>query len=159
MSADLIHPGYINIIKTSSKLGKVTIGLLTEKAIASHKRLSFMTGERRYEVISNLKGVDKVIPQETLDYVFNIQKLKPDYVVHGDDCREGVQAQTRKLMLKELKKWGSELIEVPYTKNISSTQLNNAIKEVGSTPEIRRASLSRLLSAKPLLSFFDIHNA
>jgi len=85
MSADLIHPGHINILQRAAELGEVTIGLLTDAAIASYKRLPHMTFEQRKAVVENLKGVTRVVAQETLDYVPNLRRLKPDYVVHGDD--------------------------------------------------------------------------
>lgn len=158
MSADLIHPGHINIIREASKLGKVTIGLLTDSAIASYKRVPVMSWELRHDVVSAIKGVDEVVPQETLDYVPNLTKLRPDFVVHGDDWREGVQREVRQSVLETIAAWGGELIEIPYTSGISSTQLNRALKEIGTTPDIRRASLRRLLNAKPLVRFLDIHN-
>ena len=92
MSADLIHPGHINIISKAKELGEVIIGLLTDKAIASYKRVPYMSYEQRYEVIKNLKGVSQVIAQESLNYIPNLRLLKPDYVVHGDDWRVGVQS-------------------------------------------------------------------
>ena len=95
MSADLIHPGHINLIKEAAKLGEVTVGLLTDSAIVSYKRLPYMTYEQRKAVIENLKGVSKVIPQTSLSYTTNIRNLQPDYVVHGDDWREGIQKETR----------------------------------------------------------------
>ena len=159
MSADLVHPGHLNIIKEASKLGSVTVGLLTDAAIASYKRLPYMNYEQRFEIVNNLKGVDRVVEQSTLDYEKNLRNIKPDFVVHGDDWKEGVQKETREKVIDVIEEWGGKLIEVPYTQGISSTQLNKAIKEVGSTPEIRRASLRRLLRAKPLLRFLDIHNA
>jgi phosphoenolpyruvate phosphomutase / 2-hydroxyethylphosphonate cytidylyltransferase len=102
MSADLIHPGHINILRHAAELGDVTIGLLTDAAIASYKRLPHMTYEQRCEVVQNLKGVVSVIPQETLDYVPNLRQIKPDYVVHGDDWRTGVQKQTRQRVIDAL---------------------------------------------------------
>ena len=80
MSADLIHPGHLNIINVAKSLGEVTVGLLTDRAIASYKRLPFLSYEQRKIIVENLKGVDNVIAQETLDYVPNLKKLKPDYV-------------------------------------------------------------------------------
>lgn len=157
MSADLVHPGHLNIIKKAAELGDVTIGLLTDEAIASYKRLPHMTFSQRKEVIENIKGVDKVVPQSTLDYVPNLESLKPDYVVHGDDWRDGVQQKTRERVIETLKKWGGELVEVPYTQGISSTQLNAAIKEVGTTPDLRLKSLRRLISAKKIVRICEIH--
>lgn len=158
MSADLVHPGHLNILKCAAELGEVTVGLLTDQAIASYKRVPYMNFEQRKLVVENIKGVAKVVPQETLDYVPNLEKLRPDYVVHGDDWREGVQQKTRQRVIDALAGWGGKLIEVPYTQGISSTQLNRAMKEIGTTPEIRLRSLRRLLAAKPLVRFLDIHN-
>ncbi len=158
MSADLIHPGHLNIIKEASSHGDVIAGLLTDEAIASYKRVPFMNYDQRFEVLSNIKGVEKVIPQKTLDYTENLLKVKPDFVVHGDDWKEGPQKETRQKVIDTLKTWGGELIEVKYTDGISSTSLNNALKDIGSIPDIRRSILKRSLQAKPILRFLDIHN-
>lgn len=159
MSADLVHPGHLNVLKKAAEYGEVTVGLLTDAAIASYKRLPYMEFEQRKEVIENIKGVTIVIAQETLDYVPNLKRIRPDYVVHGDDWKEGVQQATRQRVIDTLAEWGGELIEVPYTMGISSTKINFALKELGTTPELRLKSLRRLLQAKPLLRFLDIHNA
>ncbi|MGN7726630.1 phosphoenolpyruvate mutase [Luteimonas sp. 22616] len=158
MSADLIHPGHLNIIRRGAELGEVTIGLLTDEAIASYKRVPFMSFEQRREVIEAIKGVVEVVPQATLDYVPNLQRLRPDFVVHGDDWREGVQRQTRQKVIEALSEWGGKLVEVEYTQGISSTGLNSALREVGTTPDIRLKSLRRMLHAKPLVRLLDIHN-
>jgi phosphoenolpyruvate phosphomutase len=158
MSADLIHRGHINILNEAAKYGEVIVGLLTDKAIASYKRLPYLDFEHRKIIIENVKGVSMVVSQEELNYVPNLMKLKPDYVVHGDDWKNGVQKKTRQQVIECLEKWGGELIEVPYTKNISSTKLNEAVKEVGTTPEIRMKRLKRLLDAKPLLRIIEAHN-
>ncbi len=158
LSADLLHEGHINIIQESLKLGEVTIGLLTDKAIASYKRLPFMTYENRKIVMEQIKGVSKVIPQHTLDYRDNLQSLKPDYVVHGDDWKEGIQKGVRLQVIETLKKWGGKLVEIPYTKGVSSTILNDKLKEVGTTPNIRLSMLKRLLSVKPLIRLNEVHN-
>jgi len=158
MSADLVHPGHLNIINEAKKYGEVIIGLLTDKAIASYKRLPFLSYEQRKIVIENIKGVKDVIPQETLDYIPNLKKLKPNYVVHGDDWCTGIQKETRERVIQVLNGWGGKLIEVPYTKGISSTKLNNILKEIGITPQIRRKRLKRLLKAKTLVRILEAHN-
>jgi len=159
MSADLVHPGHMNILREAAKLGDVIVGLLTDKAIASYKRLPYMTYEQRKEVIENIKGVLEVIPQETLDYRDNLISLKPDYVVHGDDWKEGVQRETRAQVLECIKIWEGKLVEVPYTQGISSTQLNKSVRELGTTPDVRRARLRRLIDAKPVVRILEAHNA
>ncbi len=159
MSADLVHPGHLNIIKKGSSLGEVTIGLLTDKAISSYKRMPVMEFNQRKLVIEQIKGVSKVIAQTTLDYTKNLKMLKPDYVVHGDDWKSGVQKQTRRKVIETIAKWGGKLIEVPYTEGISSSKIKNVINEIGLTPEIRLKKLKRLISSKNIVRFLDIHNA
>lgn len=158
MSADIIHPGHLNIVREASKLGDVTVGVLTDAAIASYKRLPYMSYEQRAAVVAALKGVSRVIPQEQLDYIPNLRKLKPDFVVHGTDWREGVQAKTRQGVIDTLAEWGGQLVEPEYTPGISSTQLNKAIREVGTTPDIRRRRLRRLLNAKPIVRVLEAHS-
>lgn len=158
MSADLVHPGHLNIIKEASKLGEVYIGLLTDRAIASYKRLPYLEFEQRRIIIEGLKGVKQVVPQESLDYRPNLEKLKPDFVVHGDDWKEGVQRETRQQVIDTLGKWGGSLVEIPYTQGISSTKLNKALREIGTTPDLRRARLRRLISSKPYVRIIEAHN-
>ncbi len=158
MSADLVHPGHLNIINEAKKLGEVTVGLLTDKAIASYKRLPYMNYEQRKIIIENIKGVHNVVAQETLDYVPNLKILKPDFVVHGDDWKEGIQQQTRQRVIDALSQWGGKLIDVPYTKGISSTNLNNNIKQIGTTPDIRLKRLKRLIASKPMVRILESHS-
>ncbi|MBL7006783.1 MAG: phosphoenolpyruvate mutase [Spirochaetia bacterium] len=158
MSADLVHPGHLNIIAKAREYGEVIVGLLTDEAIASYKRIPFMTFEQRKVIVENIKGVKRVIPQKTLDYVENLEFLKPDFVVHGDDWKEGVQKQTRQRVIEALAQWGGKLIEIPYTKGISSTTLHQAMKEIGTTPEVRLKSLRRMINIKPIVRLLEIHN-
>ena len=158
LGADILHHGHINIISEARKLGDVTIGLLTDKALASYKRLPYFSYEQRKFIVENINGVKNVIPQETLDYVPNLIKLKPDYVVHGDDWKTGVQKEVREKVIKTLNLWGGKLIEPKYTDGISSTKLNESFKSIGTTPQIRINRLKRLLEAKHISRFLEAHN-
>jgi phosphoenolpyruvate phosphomutase len=158
MSADLVHPGHMNILKIARKYGDVTVGLLTDAAIASYKRLPFMTYEQRKAVVEEIKGVSEVIPQETLDYVDNLRQVRPAFVVHGDDWKEGVQASTRQRVIDTIGEWGGELVEPGYTPGISSTQLNKSTRELGVMPDVRLKRLRRLLAAKPYVRVIEAHN-
>ena len=158
MSADLIHPGHINVLRKASELGQVIVGLLTDEAIASYKRVPFMSFDQRVVVVQALNSVAEVVPQETLDYTANLSKFKPDFVVHGDDWKTGVQSVVRQSVIDTLSAWGGELVEVPYTDGISSTGFNKALKEIGTTPNIRLKRLRRLLSSKKLIRAMESHN-
>ena len=135
MCADVVHPGHLNIINTASELGRVVVGLLTDEAIASYKRKPFFSYEQRKALVEHIKGVDEVVTQETLDYVDNLRKFRPDFVVHGDDWKEGVQNETRQRVVDTLAEWGGELVEPEYTDGVSSTQKITEINEQGVTPD------------------------
>ena len=158
MCADIIHHGHLNIIKEAKKYGNVMVGLLTDSAIASYKRLPTLTYDQRYEIIKNIVGVHAVVPQETLDYIPNLEKYKPTTVVHGDDWKTGVQKQVRKEIIDKLKEWGGKVVDVPYTEGVSSTKLSNHLKEIGTTPDVRRKMLKRLLESKPIVRVLEAHN-
>ena len=158
MSADIVHHGHLNIIKEGKKLGNVIVGLLTDEAISSYKRLPLITFENRKKLIENIKGVEQVISQETLDYTSNLYKIKPDYVVHGSDWKTGVQKNTRAKVIKILSEWGGKLIEPDYTDGISSTQIINNIKEKGITPNQRLGTLKRLLNTKKVSKLIEAHS-
>jgi len=158
ISAGLIHHGHINIINEARKLGEITLGLLTDKAIASYKKLPHLSYDQRKTIMENIKGVKEVIPQETHDYTENLRKIKPDYVVHGDDWKTGVQKSTREKVIEVLKEWGGELVEVPYTRDVSSTKIDDQLQKIGTTPEIRMKKLRRLLEIKSPIRILEAHN-
>lgn len=158
MCADVIHNGHINIIAEARKLGDVIVGLLTDEAIATYKRVPLLKYENRKLIIENILGVTKVIPQETLDYVPNLRSIKPDFVVHGDDWKTGIQRETRQRVISTLEEWGGKLIEPEYTQGISSTQMINHVLDGGVTPSHRLMALRRLLSVKPLIRVIEAHN-
>ena len=158
MSADMLHHGHINIINEAAKYGEVTIGLLTDKAIASYKRLPYLTFEERKVIVASMKGVVDVVEQNTLDYRPNLKKYRPDFVVHGDDWKTGVQAKVRDQVIETLADWGGKVIDVPYTPDISSTKLNNAIKSQGTTPDRRRAQFKRLVNSKEIVRVLETHS-
>ena len=158
LAADLIHKGHINIIAEGCKHGKVIVGLLTDEAIVSYKRLPLITFDERKLIVENLKGVNEVIPQTTLDYVPNLIKIKPDYVVHGDDWKSGVQKKVRQRVIDTLSEWGGKLIEPQYTEGISSTDLISAVKSRGITPGKRMKTLRRLIMIKPIVKILEAHN-
>ena len=158
MSADILHIGHLNIIKEASKYGDVTVGVLTDKAIASYKRLPFLSYEIRSKTVESIKGVQAVISQDTLDYTQNLLKVRPDYVVHGDDWKTGIQSTVRNKVIDTIKEWGGELIEPSYTEGISSTMLNASLKDIGTTPNVRLSKLRRLINAKPIVRILESHS-
>jgi len=157
MIADIMHPGLINIINEGAKYGDVVIGLFTDKAIATHKRLPYLTYEQRKNVVENIRGVSEVVPQDEWSYVPNLLKYKPDYIIHGDDWKEGSEKYLRDEVFKAMKEIGGEVIEIPYTQGITSSGLAKELESLGTTPEARMKTLRRLITAKPIVRILESH--
>ena len=158
MCADYLHVGHINIIEKSRQYGKLIVGIMTDEAMASYKRVPIVPYEKRAKAVSEIKGVWKVVPQKTLDYTENLRKYKPDLVTNADDWREGVQKKTRQKVIDVIKEWNGQLIEIPYTKGISSTKIIGEIYKEGITPDDRRKRLKRLISSKDLVRVIESHS-
>ena len=158
LSADILHEGHINILKIASQYGSVVVGLLTDEAIGSYKNIPYLDFNKRKIVVENIQYVSKVIPQNTLYYVENLEIIKPSYVVHGDDWKTGVQKKTRDKVIKTLKKWSGQLIEPKYTKNISSTLIKSKISNILSYQDNRVSRLKRLINSKNIVRILESHN-
>jgi len=158
MVGDILHPGLINIITEATKLGDVMVGLYTDKAIAAYRRLPYMTYEQRKQVVENIKGVTQVVAQDDYSYIPNLLKYKPNYIIHGDDWKEGRDCELRDAVFKTMHEIGGEVVEIPYTKGINSSSLGKDIRGIGTTPDIRLKALRRLIAAKPIVRILETHD-
>ncbi len=158
LTADILHPGHINILEHARNLGSVTVGLLSDRAVSQRKRPPALTYDQRKRILENIVGVKEVVAQEHWDYSINLLRLKPDFMVHGDDWTEGPELAVRQKCLDALATYGGKLVEVPYTTGVSSGALHEAALAIGTTPDIRRKTLRRLLDAKALSRFIETHS-
>ena len=159
MIADLLHAGHINILNEASKQGEVTVGLLTSTAINELNDTAYLKYQQRLDVVNSLSMVSNVIPQEDASYKGNLLKIKPDYVVHGDDWQEGKQSKYRQEVIDLLAEWGGELIEVEYSSDISDKNLKNQLMKLGVTTVHRLGRLRSLIKNKPIVRILEAHNA
>ena len=157
LAVDILHSGHLNIINKAKKYGTVVIGLLSDNAVAEYKSVPSLEYKERYKIVENLKNVHKIIKQDTWDYTKILNSLKPDYFLHGDDWKKGVQKKTRQKVIKLLKKNKGKLIEIPYTKNISSTSIkSDLINHL--TPTSRVSILKRLIDSKKIVRIIESHS-
>jgi phosphoenolpyruvate mutase len=159
LAADILHEGHLNILRIASNYGKVIVGLLTDSAIIQYKNLPFFDYDQRYKIVSNLKFVDKVVPQDSWNYELILNSIKPDFFVHGDDWKKGVQSKIRFEVIKQLKKWNGKLIEPKYFKNVSQIVQKKKILHLGITPDQRKLQLKRLLKVKKFIRIIESHSA
>ena len=158
LAADILHEGHLNILKIASKYGKVIVGLLTDAAIIQYKNLPFFDYDQRFKIVSNLKLVDEVVPQDSWDYKEILNSIKPDFFVHGDDWKLGIQSKIRLEVIRELKKWNGKLIEPKYSKNVSANY-QKRILQMTITPDQRKLKLKRLLKVKKIIRILESHSA
>ncbi len=158
MSADIIHQGHLNVLNEARKFGDIIVGLHTDDVIRGYWRNPIMKYEERKEVVSNIKGVELVAPQDSLDQVENLKKFKPEYVLHGDDWKEGPQKELREKVIETIKEWGGQLIEVPYTQGVSISKLDEELAQIGITPQMRMKSLKELIYSKKPVRILEAHN-
>ena len=157
-STDMIHTGHINIINKASELGELTVGVLSDEAIASFKRFPLLPYDERENLFSNIKGVSRVVKQETLSYKDILLKLKPDIVVHGDDWKEGFQKPIRDEVVEVLKSYGGELVEFPYNKDSKYDELEKQSRLQLGMPDYRRGRLKKLINMKGLVTAIEAHS-
>ena len=157
-SADVLHSGHIAIIKKAKELGDLTVGVLSDEAIAGYKRFPMIPFAERVALFENIVGVDKVVEQKELSYVETLEKLKPDYVVHGDDWKEGFQKPIREEVIETLKKWSGELVEFPYSNSETDDELEKQVRSRLGMPDSRRGRLKKLIELKGCINAIEAHS-
>lgn len=157
-STEYIHSGHVAILNKARRLGRLVIGILSDEAVASFKRYPLIPYEERKTLFENLAGVERVMEQKTLSYKENLQTLKPDYVVHGDDWKEGFQKPIRQEVVDTLAEYGGKLIEYPYSDNPKYKELDAAHRAEASMPDVRRGRLRKLINMKGLVTAMEAHS-
>jgi phosphoenolpyruvate phosphomutase len=158
MSTDVINGGHINIINKAAKLGKLIIGVLSDEAVSSYKRFPLIPFEERKTLYENINGVYKVVEQKTLSYKENLKKLKPDYVVHGDNWKVGYQKPIREEVIEILKTYGGKLKEFPYSADQKYKDIDDLSRIELSLPDFRRSRLKKALAMKGLITAMEAHS-
>ena len=159
LAVDLLHSVHISILKKAKRYGKVIVGLMTDKAISEYKQLPILDYNERFKILSGVKFIDEIVEQKNWDYSENIKKYKPDYFIHGDDWKKGIQKNQRKKVIKTLKRYRGKLIEISFSKNISSSEIKEKIINYVSNSNNRVSRLKRLMKAKNLVKILESHNS
>ena len=157
-ASDIIHGGHIAIIKKAQKLGKLIIGVLSDEAVASYKRMPLVPASERKLMFENIAGVYKVVDQKTLSYKDNLEKYKPSIVVHGDDWVTGFQRPIRDEVTSILATYGGKLVEYPYSADPKYAEIDARTRSDLAMPDIRRGRLKRMLDAKGLVTAMEAHD-
>lgn len=157
-STDIIHSGHIAIIKKAQRLGRLIIGVLSDEAVAGYKRFPLVPASERKVMFENIAGVYRVVEQETLSYKDNLEKYKPDIVVHGDDWVTGFQKPVRDEVVSVLASYGGKLVEYPFSADPKYKAMEDRARAELSLPDIRRSRLKKTLRMKGLVTAMEAHS-
>jgi phosphoenolpyruvate phosphomutase len=157
-STDIIHSGHIAIIKKAQELGNLIVGVLSDEAVASYRHFPMVPFEERKALFENISGIYKVIEQNEWSYKNVLKELKPDYLVHGDDWKEGFQKPIRQEAIEALVEYGGKLVEFPYSRDEKYDELDKAFRRQLATPDIRRARLRKIISMKGCINAIEAHS-
>ena len=157
-STEYIHSGHMAIINKARRLGRLIIGVLSDEAISSFKRYPLIPYEERKALFENLAGVERVVEQKTLSYKENLEAIRPDYVVHGNDWCEGFQKPIRQEVCEVLAEYGGKLVEYPYSNNPMYKELDANHRAEASMPDVRRGRLRKLINMKGLVTAMEAHS-
>lgn len=155
---DVIHEGHLNIIRNAQKYGEVIVGVLDDAAMVRFNRFPTVSFQERIDMVKAIEGVSRVVVQHEVMYDNVLNELKPDYVIHGDNWKEGPESCIRDNVISLLSQWGGELIEVPYTYNENVHKIDNIMKEKLAMPEYRRKRLRQLIQMRPIVKVLEVHS-
>lgn len=155
---DIIHEGHIHIIEEAQKYGEVIVGVLDDPAMIRYNRFPYIEFDERMQMVRQIDGVNEVIVQHSIMYDEVIPKLKPDYVIHGDNWVQGPLEAIRNNVISLLEQYGGQLIEIPYTHSESVARQNALARDRLAMPEIRRKRLRKLLRLCPIVKTIEVHN-
>lgn len=155
---DVIHEGHLNILREASKYGDVYVGVLSDEAMVGFNRFPTISLRERMEIVKETGLVHEVLVQDEITYDTVMEKLRPDYIVHGDNWKEGPENVIRENVLQNIGRFGGELIEVPYTYNEKVKRIDDLMKEKLAMPEFRRRRLRQLISMRPIVKALEVHS-
>lgn len=155
---DVIHEGHLNILNEAKKYGQVIVGVLADEAMVRYNRFPTISLEERIDIVKATGLADKVMIQQDIMYDAVLNELKPDYVIHGDNWQNGPESAIRENVVSNLKKYGGQLIEVPYTYNEKVKKIDDRMKEKLAMPEFRRKRLRQLIKLRPIVKTLEVHS-
>lgn len=155
---DTIHAGHLNIIHKAREYGRVVVGVLTDEAMVRFNSFLLKSFEERMEMIKGIEGVDEVIIQDEPLYDKVLRKIRPDYVIHGDNWKKPPLDYIRNNVQEILDAYGGKIIDVPYTFNEEVHRIDAIEKERLSMSEFRRGRLKRVMDIRGLVKALEVHS-
>ena len=155
---DVIHEGHLNIIANAKKYGRVIVGCLSDKALIRYNRFPTVSQEERVRLYRSLEGVEEVVIQDNMLYDDVITLIKPDYIVHGDNWKDGPENAIRRHVEELVRSYSGEIIDVPYTYNEKVKKIDLQLREKLAMPEYRRKRLRDLIRMTPIVKAMEAHS-
>jgi glycerol-3-phosphate cytidylyltransferase len=129
---DLFHAGHVKFLQRCAEFGRVTVSLNTDEFIEAYKgKPPVMSYEERAEVLLACRYVHNVVPNfDGADSRTAIEYVQPDLIIIGSDWAVRDYHKQMGFTQEWLDTRDISLVYVPYTKNISSTDIKNRLKNL-----------------------------
>tara|TARA_B100001057_G_C22712011_1_gene896179 strand:- start:718 stop:1140 length:423 start_codon:yes stop_codon:yes gene_type:complete len=126
---DLFHVGHLNILNKAKQMcDKLIVGVTTDELIQDYKKKkSVIPYTERSEIVANIRCVDVVVPQETMNKIDAWKKFKFNIMFVGDDWHDTPKWN---IIEEELKKQEVKIVYFPYTKGTSSSIINDTLAKI-----------------------------
>ena len=125
---DLFHIGHLNLLKNAKGMcDKLIVGVTVDELVTYKGKRALIPFEDRIEIVRSCKYVDAAVPQYDMDKVSACKKLGATMLFVGDDW---YATEKWREYEKNLKEENIQIVYFPYTKGISSTIINNALKKI-----------------------------
>lgn len=123
---DMFHIGHLNILKNAkARCDYLIVGVSTDEVVETYKNhLPIIPFEERFEIVSAIKYVDRVVPQTTMNKMEAYDKLKFDVLFHGSDWK-GSDMYNK--IIEDFSKIGVDVVFLPHTEGTSSTMLREKL--------------------------------
>ena len=145
-------------MRKAKEYGEVIVGVLDDAAMVRFNRFPTITLEERIKLVEETGLVSSIVVQKQIMYDSVLEELRPDYVIHGDNWKQGPESIIRDNVINNLSKYGGELIEIPYTYREQVKRIDDNMKEKLAMPEYRRKRLRQLIQMRPVVKTLEVHS-
>lgn len=130
---DLFHIGHVNLLRNAKALcDKLIVGVTVDELTSYKNKVPVIPYHERIEVVRNSRYVDVAIPQNSINKIDAIRRIKANVLFVGDDWFADPRWEK---MEKELESLDCRVIYLPYTQGTCSTLINETLNNLRSNRE------------------------
>ena len=125
---DMFHIGHLNILRRAKEQCEyLIVGVSTDEVVENYKnKTPVIPFEERIEIVRAIRYVDEAVPQTSMNKMEAWEKLRFEAMFHGSDWKGSSLYDDYEKAFREA---GVELVFLPHTEGVSSTELAKKLQE------------------------------